>query len=101
KRTLAVRIGRRAGGWLYVLCVSAPFVGALVWLAVSLSAPPATGFRGAMVLPLVALPLAVPLVRTVLGESDGRALLPVLAGTGRLELAFGSLLAVALLWWLW
>ncbi len=101
KRTLAVRIGRRTGGWLYVLCISAPFVGALVWLTVSLSAPPATGFRGAMVLPLLALPLAVPMVRTVLGESDGRALLPVLAGTGRLELAFGSLLAVALLWWLW
>ena len=50
-------------------------------------------------LPLLALPLAVVPVRLALGRAEGRALLPVLAATGRLQLAFGVLLSVAL--WVW
>ena len=38
-------------------------------------------------------------VRLALGRAEGRALLPVLAATGRLQLAFGVLLSVAL--WVW
>ena len=56
--------------------------------------------RSAVVLlPLLALPLVVGPVRTVAGDASGRALLPVLAATGRLQLAFGILLSVSL--WLW
>ena len=51
-------------------------------------------------LPLLALPLVVAPVRTVLSDAAGRALLPVLAATGRLQLVFGVLLAVALWWWI-
>jgi 1,4-dihydroxy-2-naphthoate octaprenyltransferase len=50
-------------------------------------------------LPLAAAPLALTPVRTVEGDAEGRALLPVLAATGRLQLAFGGLLALSL--WLW
>ena len=34
--------------------------------------------------------------RLALGDAEGRALLPVLAATGRLQLAFGATLALAL-----
>jgi 1,4-dihydroxy-2-naphthoate octaprenyltransferase len=50
-------------------------------------------------LPLAALPFAVAPVRLAVSEAEGRALLPVLAATGRLQLVFGVLLAVSL--WLW
>jgi 1,4-dihydroxy-2-naphthoate octaprenyltransferase len=49
-----------------------------------------------MFVPLAALPLAVPPSRTAVSDAEGRALLPVLAATGRLQLAFGVLLAAAL-----
>ena len=93
KRTVAVRIGRRAGGWCYVACVLLPFLGA---------AAVGAGLVGSgsqftwLVLPLLAIPLAVAPVRLVTGGANGRELLPVLAATGRLQLAYGVLLAVAL-----
>jgi 1,4-dihydroxy-2-naphthoate octaprenyltransferase len=99
KHTLAVRLGRVAGGHLYSATVLVPFVGVVVWAVLSVTgavgaARPAVAFA-----PLLALPLAVAPVRVVEGDASGRALLPVLAATGRLQLAFGVLLSVAL--WLW
>jgi 1,4-dihydroxy-2-naphthoate octaprenyltransferase len=99
KRTLAVRVGRRAGGWLYVACVTVPFAGVLAWGLVSVTGAVHASRPAIAFLPLVALPLAVVPARVVTGDADGRALLPVLAATGRLQLAFGVLLSVAL--WLW
>jgi 1,4-dihydroxy-2-naphthoate octaprenyltransferase len=99
KRTLAVRVGRRTAGWFYVACVGLPFVGVLMWALISVSAPVEANHPIAAFVPLVALPLAVPLVRTVTSDAEGRALLPLLAGTGRLQLVFGVLLAVSL--WSW
>jgi 1,4-dihydroxy-2-naphthoate octaprenyltransferase len=99
KRTLAVRVGRRAGGWLYVACVTVPFAGVVAWGLVSATGAVHASRPGIAFLPLVALPLAVAPARVVTGDADGRALLPVLAATGRLQLAFGALLSVAL--WLW
>jgi len=107
KRTLAVRIGRRRAGWLYVACVAVPFVGTLVWGvagAVWLLTDVRWVSRWALVgpfLPLCALPLAVAPVRTVLGDAKGRALLPVLAATGKLQMVFGALLAAGLWAWVW
>jgi len=98
KRTLAVRAGRRAGGRVYAACVTVPFVVVLAWgvWSVATEAPvhPAAPF-----VPLLAAPLAVAPVRLVGGDASGRELLPVLGATGRLQLAFGALLAVSL--WLW
>jgi 1,4-dihydroxy-2-naphthoate octaprenyltransferase len=45
---------------------------------------------------LAALPLAFRPIQVVREGAEGRALLPVLADTGRLQLALGVLLAVGL-----
>jgi hypothetical protein len=42
------------------------------------------------------LPLAVPPARLALGGTNGRALLPMLAATARLQLAVGVLLTAGL-----
>jgi 1,4-dihydroxy-2-naphthoate octaprenyltransferase len=47
-------------------------------------------------LPLAAVPMIMAPVRLALGQAEGRALLPVLAATGRLQLVFGLLLSVSL-----
>ena len=95
KRTLAVRVGRRDAGWCYVACVGLPFAGVLVWALLGRRPAPSSSRPAAALLPLVALPLVVAPVRLV-SDASGRALLPVLAATGRLQLVFGVLLAVAL-----
>jgi 1,4-dihydroxy-2-naphthoate octaprenyltransferase len=87
KRTLAVRLGRRRAGWLYAGSLAGVLVGIVL---VSLVRPWA-------LLALLGLALVVAPVRTVLGPAEGRELLPVLGGTGRLQLAVGLLLAVGVL----
>jgi 1,4-dihydroxy-2-naphthoate polyprenyltransferase len=86
KRTLAVRLGERRTRVLYVALLVAVFAGCLLLV-------PA---RPWVVLCLAAVPLAVPLGRTVLAGAAGRDLVPVLVGTGRLQLAVGGLLAVGI-----
>ena len=86
KRTLAVRLGVRPTRWLYItLLVGAFAATALVALG-----------RPLAVLGLVAAPLAVPPARAVLGGAIGPALIPVLGGTGRVQLAFGALFALGI-----
>jgi len=96
KRTLAVRVGRRVGGWCYAACVLVPFACVAVWGLLAVTGAVHGGWPAAMFVPLAALPLAVPPSRTAVSDAEGRALLPVLAATGRLQLAFGVLLAAAL-----
>jgi 1,4-dihydroxy-2-naphthoate polyprenyltransferase len=86
KRTLAVRLGVAAARVEYVALVS---IALLVPLLLA-------GFAGARVLiALGALPLAVAEVRALLQRS-GRELNESLAGTARLHLVFGVLLAIGL-----
>ncbi len=99
KRTLAVRLGRGRAGFVYLGCVAAPFAGAIAWSLGALAWPGAPVHRLALLLTLLALPAAIAPVRPVVNGAEGRALLPVLAGTGRLQVVFGVLLAAALLWW--
>lgn len=88
KRTLAVRIGRAGTRLQYILSVTVallvPLVSGLVhrdlWLW----------------LPLLTLPLAVRLVRTVVATSDGPGLNRALKHTGQLHLVFGILFAIGL-----
>jgi len=96
KRTLAVRVGRRAGGWCYVACVGLPFLGVAVWGLLAVTGAVAGAWPVLVFAPLAALPFAVAPARLALGDVEGRALLPVLAATGRLQLVFGALLAFAL-----
>jgi 1,4-dihydroxy-2-naphthoate octaprenyltransferase len=86
KRTLAVRIGDRGTRALYVGLVVLPFLG-VVGLAV---------VHPWALVAFVAAPLAVLAVRPVVSGATGRALVPVLRGTGRTELVFAVGLLVGL-----
>jgi 1,4-dihydroxy-2-naphthoate polyprenyltransferase len=89
KHTLAVLIGRRATRFEYLLLVA----GAYLLLPLG----PLLGLANAWaLLPLLTLPLAVALIRTVF-TVEGRPLNRALAGTGRLHLLFGVLLTLGLL----
>jgi 1,4-dihydroxy-2-naphthoate octaprenyltransferase len=90
KRTLAVRLGARVALAEYALLLAGAFL-----------APPlllAGGVRGAAILlPLLALPLALPLVRTLATRrEDGPAMNAALAGTARLTLVYCLLLGLGL-----
>jgi 1,4-dihydroxy-2-naphthoate polyprenyltransferase len=99
KRTLAVRVGRRRAGHLYTLCLTLPLAGAAVWGMVSVAGAVGSSHPGVAFLPLAAGPLAVAPARMAETGAEGRALLPLLPATGRLQLVFGGLLALSL--WLW
>jgi 1,4-dihydroxy-2-naphthoate octaprenyltransferase len=86
KKTLAVRLGDARSRTLYHVLLVAPFV---VALAVSYDYP------GAL-LALVALPLALGPLRLIRSGAVGRDLIAVLQATGRLQLAYGALLAIGL-----
>ena len=96
KRTLAVRVGRRAGAGSTE--PASPFPSWGCWCGrccrspgpCTATGPPWPSCRW------LALPLTVAPVRLALGRAEGRALLPVLAATGRLQLVFGVLLSVSL-----
>ncbi len=91
KRTLAVRLGRARTRVLYAAMLALAFATApLPWLL-------GGDLTAWLLLCWLAIPLAVPLVRTVRERTDGPALNGALAGTGRLQLAFCALLSAGLL----
>jgi 1,4-dihydroxy-2-naphthoate polyprenyltransferase len=99
KRTLAVRLGRSGAGGLYAACVLTPFVAVLVWSVWSEAAGLSVERALVALLPLLAVPLVVGPLRIVASPASGRALLPVLASTARVQMVFGLLLSGSL--WLW
>jgi 1,4-dihydroxy-2-naphthoate octaprenyltransferase len=90
KRTLAVKLGRERARVLYgamlaaayLCCVAIPAAGGLDWW---------------LLLPLVCVPLALPLWKTVSTRTDGPSLNGALAGTGRLLGVFSILLSAGIL----
>jgi 1,4-dihydroxy-2-naphthoate octaprenyltransferase len=86
KKTLAVRLGDRRARWFYVLLIDVAFVA----VAICSKATPWA------LLGLVAIPFAAPPVKVVLGGGSGKQLIAALAGTGRLQLAYGLALTVGL-----
>ena len=89
KRTLAVMLGRTAGVALFAACI----VGAIIippiavtidWMPVGVAAT------------LLALPIGLPLIRTLHRERTGPALIGVLKGTARLQLIVAALLAIGI-----
>jgi 1,4-dihydroxy-2-naphthoate octaprenyltransferase len=86
KKTLAVRLGDQRTRWFYVALVGAAF---------ALSAVGAI-WRVPVLLGLLALPLVIRPVRSVLGGATGGALIPVLGETGKLQLAWGLLVTLGL-----
>jgi len=90
KMTVAVRMGRPGAVGLYRMLV----VGAFLVLPIALVAGDAS------MLPLIgllALPLAVPPLRTISNRTDGPSLNEALAGTGALLGAFSLLVSIGLL----
>ncbi len=88
KRTLAVRLGRRATRVEYGVLVAGAYV---IPLALFL----AGAMRWSFLLPWLTIPLAASLVRLVATE-QGRPLNRALKGTGQLHLLFGLLFALSL-----
>jgi 1,4-dihydroxy-2-naphthoate octaprenyltransferase len=87
KRTLAVRLGDRRTRRFYVVLIALAF--ALCAVGAFWRVPVLLGF--------LAIPLAIGPVRAVLGGATGRSLIPVLGGTGTLQLAWGLSVTAGLL----
>lgn len=88
KRTLAVMLGARAATAEYAALLAVSFI-VPVGLAVA-------GHGFAVLLPILAAPLALPLWRTVRTFTEPRQLNPVLGATARLTLVHGILFAAGL-----
>ncbi|MDL4818148.1 1,4-dihydroxy-2-naphthoate polyprenyltransferase [Actinomadura opuntiae] len=86
KRTLAVLLGDRRTRILYAACAALPFM-----FVLALAAP-----HPWVLIALLAAPLSIPPTQKVLGGASGPALIPVLGETGRLQIAYGVLLAIGL-----
>jgi 1,4-dihydroxy-2-naphthoate octaprenyltransferase len=84
KRTLAVRLGDRNSRIFFAALI------ALGYLAVAAMGNPW------LALTLLSAPMAISLVRSVLGGAQGRDLIPSLAKTGKLQLQFSILFSIAL-----
>jgi len=90
KRTLAVKLGRERARRLFTAMIVLSFAAPIATFAFG-------GLTAWLLVTLAAVPLAVPLVRTVSSRSDGPALNAALAGTGRLLAAFSLLLSAGVL----
>jgi 1,4-dihydroxy-2-naphthoate octaprenyltransferase len=88
KRTLAVMLGYRGARVEFLLLVGMAYVVPVVFAL--------TGYSLATLSPLLTLPLAVSLTRTVLTRTEGAALNPALETTGKLLFAHSVLFALGL-----
>jgi len=88
KRTLAVRLGPKRGRYEVIFLVGGAFALNFYWLA--------QGFLFAFLLPLLALPLAVSLTRTLLKTQASREYNRLLARGSLLHMLFGILLSIGL-----
>ncbi|MBV9213026.1 MAG: 1,4-dihydroxy-2-naphthoate polyprenyltransferase [Actinobacteria bacterium] len=90
KRTLAVRLGRPRARRLYAVMLAVAFLSPVAVAA-------AGGLSWYVLLPLLAAPMALPLVRAVGTRTDGPSLNAALAGTGKLLAVYAILLSVGVL----
>lgn len=84
KKTLAVRLGDRKARYFFVALI------VLGYLAVLAMGKPWA------LLTLITLPVALQLIRGVLGSAQGRELIPFLAKTGQLQLLFALTFSLSL-----
>jgi 1,4-dihydroxy-2-naphthoate polyprenyltransferase len=90
KHTLAVKLGRDRARRLFTAMVVLSFAAPVVILALG-------GLTPWLLITLAAVPLGIPLIKTVSSRSDGPALNGALAGTGRLLAVFSVLLSAGVL----
>jgi 1,4-dihydroxy-2-naphthoate polyprenyltransferase len=86
KRTLAVLLGGPRTRILYAACTALPFP-----IALAMAAP-----HPWVLMAMLATPLSLPPMQKVMQGAKGSELIPVLGETGRLQIAYGALLAVGL-----
>ena len=84
KRTLAVRMGDAAARRAFVVLLVVTHISALATL------------KPAALLTLLVAPLTLSLARQVMGGTSGATLIPLLGKTGKLQLLFSAIFAVAL-----
>jgi 1,4-dihydroxy-2-naphthoate octaprenyltransferase len=84
KRTMAVRLGDRGARILYISLLIAAHLFALLT------------FKPFTLITLLALPISLPLAKSVWSGTSGAALIPSLAKTGKLQLVFALLFALGL-----
>jgi 1,4-dihydroxy-2-naphthoate octaprenyltransferase len=84
KRTLAVRMGDAAARRAFVVLLIVTHISALAT------------FKPTALLTLLIAPLTLALARQVMGGASGAALIPLLGKTGKLQLIFSAIFAVAL-----
>jgi 1,4-dihydroxy-2-naphthoate octaprenyltransferase len=89
KRTLAVCLGRPFSRWEYAALMLVPFA-----LLIPLHA--CAGLRLTLLVPLLALPIAISLVGHFWREAPGPAFNPLLARTARFQVVFALLLSIAI-----
>ncbi|MCX6600520.1 MAG: 1,4-dihydroxy-2-naphthoate polyprenyltransferase [bacterium] len=89
KRTLAAHFGRTFGRAEFALLTLLPFFVPVALFFIF-------HFSYLVLLPVLSLPLAMPPLLTALTREDGPSLISALAGTARLQLVFGVLLAAGL-----
>lgn len=94
RRTLAVRLGHRATRVLYRVLIVGSFACVAVGVLVGIG-DERYGLPMWSLLALVAWPLAIRPMERV-GKAGGRDLIPVLVGTGLVQVAVGALLALGL-----
>lgn len=90
KRTLAVCLGRAFTRWEYAALMLVPFA-----LLATLALQSHIGIT--LLIPLLALPMALGLVRSFWRETPGPAFNPLLAQTARFQVLFSALLCVGIL----
>lgn len=95
KRTLAVRIGDQQTRALYGIAIGLPFAIAVVVGFAGIAFE--STFPAGALIAVIALPFAVAPWKTVRSGALGPDLIPVLAATGRLQLAYGLLLTVGII----
>ncbi len=95
KRTLAVILGRRRTAVEYAFLVGLAYTVAVLVVPLGLGVRWGT-LAPSIGLPLLTIPMAVPLLRTVRGFGEPRELNAVLKGTARLALTFSLLFALGL-----
>jgi 1,4-dihydroxy-2-naphthoate octaprenyltransferase len=80
KRTLAARLGRSRGSWLYAICVAGVVLGIVI--------------GGEGLIGTVALALYVAPVRMAFSSRSGRELLALLQASAKVQLVLGAVLVV-------
>lgn len=95
KRTLAVTFGEGFARAEYVVCLVVAWAVPVALLAAN-TAGASVAAGPAVLLSLLAVPMAIPLLRVVYSGGDPRRLNPVLRGTARLTLVFAVLFAAGL-----